>query len=76
MEDGSSGDFLKSVYRLPIVQTEVCRCLLVNEETNGNYLFANDLNGLNGLACLWFSNDRTLTLEGRVCSQNRFAVIK
>jgi hypothetical protein len=48
----SPGHFPKSVYRLLIVQTEVCRLSVFYEETNGNYLFANGLHGLKGPAHL------------------------
>jgi hypothetical protein len=51
-ENGSPGNFPKSVYRSLIVQTEFAVCSFVEEETNGSYQFANRLDGLNGRAYL------------------------
>ncbi len=45
-ENGSPGDFPSSVHCLLIMQTKVCVCPFVDEETNGIYLFANGLNVL------------------------------
>ncbi len=49
-EKESPSDFLKSVYRLLIMQTEVCPLsVFFYNETNGNYPFANRLNRLTHL---------------------------
>ncbi len=51
MENRSSGDFLNPFTVCSPCKWKFVICPFVDEETKGSYPFANEQNGLNGLAC-------------------------
>jgi hypothetical protein len=56
MEKGSPGIFLHPFTICSSYKQKIVVGPFVDKETDGSYLFANGLNGLNGLAHLWMLN--------------------